>query len=182
MERARETDPRLDEKRAVMAAWAAVIGQGKVTARKVSEWASGEGLASASGQNLREALLTIAGVRDEIDTRRLGNWLRANKGARLEGSAFEDDGKANGQVLWRLRQYEGGTLFDKADGQKANGQIANFPVRSRPSSTKAEEAEIFQVGNFPRSVTPSSTEEEEEAEIWQKANGKIANWRRSATA
>jgi hypothetical protein len=44
MERARETDPRLDEKRAVMAAWAAVVGQGKVTARKVSEWASGEGL------------------------------------------------------------------------------------------------------------------------------------------
>jgi hypothetical protein len=132
-----------------MAAWAAVVGQEKITARKVSEWASGEGLASASGQNLREALLAIAGVRDEIDTRRLGNWLRANKGARLEGYAFEDDGKANGQVLWRLRQYEGGTLFDKADGQKADGQIANFPVRSRPSST--EEEELFQVGNFPRS-------------------------------
>lgn len=159
MERARETDPRLDEKRAVMAAWAAVIGQEKITARKVSEWASGEGLASASGQNLRDALLAIAGVRDEIDTKRLGNWLRANKGARLEGSAFEDAGKANGQVVWRLHQYEGGTLFDKADGQKANGQIANFPVRSRPSST-----------------------EEGEEEIWQKANGKIANWRRSATA
>jgi Primase C terminal 2 (PriCT-2) len=88
MERARETDPRLDEKRAVMAAWAATVGQGKVTARKVSEWASNEGLASASGRILHEALLAIAGFRDEIDTKRLGNWLRANKGARLEGYAW----------------------------------------------------------------------------------------------
>jgi putative DNA primase/helicase len=159
MERARETDPRLDEKRAVMAAWAAVIGQEKITARKVSEWASGEGLASTSGQNLRDALLAIAGVRGEIDTKRLGNWLRANKGARLEGSAFEDAGKANGQVVWKLHQYEGGTLFDKANEQKANGQ----PVRSRPSSTeREEEAEIFQVANCPVRSRPSSTEEEAE--------------------
>jgi hypothetical protein len=36
VEWARETDPRLDEKRAVMAAWAAVIGQGKVTLERES--------------------------------------------------------------------------------------------------------------------------------------------------
>jgi group II intron maturase len=70
------------------------------------------------------------------------------------GSAFEEAGKADGQVVWRLHQYEGGTLFNKTNGQIANGQIANgqiakFPIRSRPSSTSVEEEETFRIANAP---------------------------------
>jgi hypothetical protein len=104
---ARAEDPRRAELRDVLTAWGSTIGTGpgsclKATAViKVAEardsWQTGNGdyqdkyETNWKAPELREALLAVAGHNGRIDARRVGYWLRANKGKITEGSRLTNN-------------------------------------------------------------------------------------------
>jgi hypothetical protein len=111
MMRARSSDRKLAALIAIIDQWALVIGEERVLARSVAEKASEAADISAevSGSrypDFREALLTVAGDRGEISTRRLGNWLHTVQGRIIEGRRLVQDGTRAGTVLWRLELVE----------------------------------------------------------------------------
>jgi putative DNA primase/helicase len=105
MERLRESDPVLDEKRVVMDAWKDLYADRKIEVADIMKHlGEEESLADPQKrENLRTALLAIAGVRGEVDGKRLGFWLRANKDAMLDGTAFRLVGKRQGFAIWSLQ-------------------------------------------------------------------------------
>jgi hypothetical protein len=50
----------------------------------------------------REALLTVAGAKDAINSRLLGNWLAKYAGKVVDGVRFEQCGQRNEVALWQL--------------------------------------------------------------------------------
>lgn len=86
MEEARKGDPKLEAITSLMAQWVAVIGDRSVTVREVISIATEQDAAYSQArtaflhEDLREALLTVAGQGGVINSRSLGKWLAAHKG------------------------------------------------------------------------------------------------------
>lgn len=96
IEAVRENDPKRMDLLSVVEHWARVIQAKPVTALEVVH-------ASLNDAEFREALLAVAGISGTVNTRRLGFWLRANKGKIVNGMKLLPDGTARvGSVMWRL--------------------------------------------------------------------------------
>ncbi len=110
MERARVSDPKLDELSAVLTQWRAVIGTDRITVRRVIEKASRQSGGTGYDFNpkefdnpdFREALLAVAGQGGAINGKRLGKWLGAHAKRIAGGCWIEQDGTHAGAALWRL--------------------------------------------------------------------------------
>jgi hypothetical protein len=94
MEAARDSDPRLDELKAVLTEWSTIIGPRQVMVREIIECATQQiaGHMSMSGArsefvhpDFREALLAVAGAGGAINGKSLGRWLAAHEG-RINGN------------------------------------------------------------------------------------------------
>ncbi len=118
MERARVSDPKLDELMAVLTQWRSVIGNDKITVRRVIEKATrqtaGTGFdyskSEFSHPDFREALLAIAGQGGAINGKRLGKWLASHAKRIADGCWIEQGGVLEGTATWRLvtrKQEEG---------------------------------------------------------------------------
>ncbi|MGC8960204.1 MAG: bifunctional DNA primase/polymerase [Chloroflexia bacterium] len=98
MEAIREDDPERAELRAVVEAWAEAIGTGEpVTVADLIARAE-------SKMQLNEALMAVAGVRGGIDARRLGYWLRRQRGRMIGAWCIEAVGTTHGIARWKLRR------------------------------------------------------------------------------
>ncbi|HEV7266378.1 MAG TPA: hypothetical protein VGN83_15875 [Falsiroseomonas sp.] len=91
MEAAREDDPDLTELREILGLWHASFGKDDYTTSEVVQQVSlreetkmGEPT-DYRHPDLRDALLRIFGERGEINTKKMGNWLRAKEGRIAEG-------------------------------------------------------------------------------------------------
>ena len=110
MERARVSDPKLDELTAVLTQWQSVIGNDKITVRRVIEKATrqtaGTGFdynkSEFSHPDFREALLAIAGQGGAINGKRLGKWLASHAKRIAGGCWIEQGGILEGTATWRL--------------------------------------------------------------------------------
>lgn len=98
MEAARAEDPVLSSLSAVMNTWLESVGaEVPVSAGELKERAD-------VSPDLRAALMTVAGDRATIDTRRLGQWLGKYKGRIVSGLKFEaEEDKHAKQKVWVLR-------------------------------------------------------------------------------
>jgi putative DNA primase/helicase len=96
-------DPARLEHLQVLVAWRQVYGDEPKTAREVAEDAARTNPDSGAERKalrgvLRELVANRAG---EVDTRRLGNWLRAHAGRLIEGFQIEKDGdNRDGVARW----------------------------------------------------------------------------------
>lgn len=85
MEEARKGDPKLEAITSLMAQWDAVIGDRSVTVREIISIATEQDAAYSHArtaflhEDLREALLTVAGQGGVINSRSLGKWIAAHK-------------------------------------------------------------------------------------------------------
>lgn len=91
----RENDPDRCDAEAVFGAWAATIGNRAVGARDLID-------AALLNADLREALLTVAGVGGAVNSRRLGLWLRGNRGRVLGGLTLRPGAKQIAGRSWWL--------------------------------------------------------------------------------
>ena len=113
MERSRTEDPRREALAAVLAQWSAVLGPARVSVKDVIDRATDfEHPRSSSDLNrksflhpeFREALLTVAGDSGNINGRRLGKWLSANKGKIVNGLRIVGDSTLEGIARYRLQR------------------------------------------------------------------------------
>jgi putative DNA primase/helicase len=96
IEAVRANDPKRGDLLAVTEHWARLIHAKPVTALEVVSTAR-------SDPDFNEALLSVAGVAGVITTKRLGLWLRSNKGKIINGMKLVSDGASRiGTFLWRL--------------------------------------------------------------------------------
>jgi len=110
MERARVTDPKLDELSAVLTQWRTVIGTDRITVRRVIEKANRQSGGTGydfkpkefDNADFREALLAVAGQGGVINGKRLGRWLGAHAKRIAGGCWIEQDGICEGLLNWRL--------------------------------------------------------------------------------
>jgi hypothetical protein len=108
MERTREIDPRRQERAAVLYGWQQAIGEGiEVTGRRLIEAASEAtaldfNRAPFKWPDFREALLAVGGERGVFNSRKLGYWLRANKGAVIDNLRIEEGKLYAGERRWKL--------------------------------------------------------------------------------
>ncbi|MGE8102531.1 hypothetical protein ACQKP1_02485 [Allorhizobium sp. NPDC080224] len=98
MEAARAEDPVLSSLNAVMGTWLESVGvEVPLSAGELKERAD-------AFPDLRAALMTVAGDRSTIDTRRLGQWLKRYKGRIVSGLKFEaEEDRHAKQNVWVLR-------------------------------------------------------------------------------
>lgn len=109
----REGDPRRSELQAVLAHWDMHIGPDRTTTAQL--------IAKAVAVNeFREALLAVAGAGGAVNTRRLGVWLREQRGKIVGGLSVEAGGTKDGSTVWRL-----------IGGKKAAGIVVPFPSAHR---------------------------------------------------
>ncbi|HRE14530.1 MAG TPA: hypothetical protein PLD37_10080 [Usitatibacteraceae bacterium] len=101
--RAVETaDPRRIEHESLMRLWWTEFADELVTARDLVARASN---AAASGDfGLRDALLNVAGEREEVNLRRLGKWLSKMAGRIQSGMRIERETIRNGAQTWRVKR------------------------------------------------------------------------------
>jgi putative DNA primase/helicase len=113
MERSRTEDPRREALAAILAQWGALLGSARVSVKEVIDRATDfERPQSPSDLNrksflhpeFREALLTVAGDSGNINGRRLGKWLSANKGKIVNGLRIVGDGTLEGIARYRLQR------------------------------------------------------------------------------
>lgn len=95
IEAARATDPELENVRAVAIAWEGAIQNTAMTAREIIAHAAGH-------PSLHAALVGVAGVRGEPDSRRFGNWLGKWADRIVAGRRFVRCGEKQGVALWQL--------------------------------------------------------------------------------
>ncbi|MGB7976252.1 MAG: hypothetical protein WCF81_18340 [Roseiarcus sp.] len=57
-------------------------------------------------EDLREALLTVAGRGGSINNRALGQWIASHRDRVLDGQRFEDRGTRQGVAIWALVKVE----------------------------------------------------------------------------
>jgi putative DNA primase/helicase len=100
MEQARDQDPELTTLREMLGLWEETVGlglsyceTGRRVAEKSSERTTQGRFQDQSGPLLypdfRDALLRVAGARGMVDTRKLGNWLRAHEGRIVDERMFK---------------------------------------------------------------------------------------------
>lgn len=104
MERARSSDPRLDELSSVLTQWAEVIGKERVTVRRLIEKATRQTYTGGEFENpdFREALLLVAGQGGVINGKRLGQWLAARANRVLRNRSIEQAGILHGNMTWQI--------------------------------------------------------------------------------
>ncbi|MGI3902536.1 MAG: hypothetical protein ACRYGP_16590 [Janthinobacterium lividum] len=110
MERARISDPKLDELSAVLTQWQAVVGTDRITVRRVIEKATKQSGGTGYDFNpkdfdnpdFREALLAVAGQGGAINGKRLGKWLGAHAKRIAGGCWIESAGVMEGSLTWQL--------------------------------------------------------------------------------
>jgi hypothetical protein len=98
IERLREEDGQLQGFRAVLAAWFDVFGSEPVTVRELVREAEQE-----NRNELREALLNVAGRRGDLDNARLGRWLTAHQDQAVGGLALRTAGMDSHTKTMRWR-------------------------------------------------------------------------------
>ncbi|WP_372624707.1 hypothetical protein [Falsiroseomonas sp.] len=115
MEAARDSDPRLEELRAIMQQWQAVIGCGATSVREIIELATefssngsmgfgAPGRADFRHPDLREALLAVAGRGGAINGARLGKWLGTNADRIVGGLVIRRGSMSTGVQQWVLER------------------------------------------------------------------------------
>jgi hypothetical protein len=113
METARDDDPELLVLGAVMAELNKVRNNGAMTAGELRDLANekeeapehGFGLPKHRHPELRQALLDAAGIRGEIDGRRLGGFLKRYKGRMVnQMKLVADHDRHRKQLVWRVEQ------------------------------------------------------------------------------
>jgi hypothetical protein len=93
-EAAREDDPELIALRDLLTTWTEAVGPRAVTVRAAIEIAASRHHSQIGEPtdlafpDFQEALLSIAGFKGSIDSRRLGNWLRSKEGRIIGGVRF----------------------------------------------------------------------------------------------
>jgi hypothetical protein len=106
MNELRAADPVLENMGAVLGQWLRVVGEiHPATVKDLIDAATGTG-----GEDLREALLVVAGAGGAINSRRLGNWLGGIKDRRISVDAphgqvecmVKYHGMMGGNRAWRL--------------------------------------------------------------------------------
>jgi putative DNA primase/helicase len=101
-----------------------------------------------SSGTLRRAIETVAGgSQKEIDSRRLGWWLRRNKDRILGGLRLEAIGKSSGVVRWRMVEVLGGHRGHGGHSRPSGASAKRFPG---PGNTPARDGTIKR---FPRLPT-----------------------------
>jgi hypothetical protein len=108
MEDLREVDPAAGDLAAVMAQWEEHIGvHNTATTAKMIQVATERGHYDESRRpEFRDALLSIAGAGQTVNSRRLGRWMLRQQNRILGGRRFVRDGVADGVVRWRLERPE----------------------------------------------------------------------------
>jgi putative DNA primase/helicase len=113
MSEIREADPVIGNLRMVMSAWRENIRREQVTVSQVIKAAteqtrvdSYDGNIAFVNEDLREALLTVAGRGGVINSRALGNWLAAHQGRIVDGAHFAQFGTRQGVAVWALTDAE----------------------------------------------------------------------------
>jgi hypothetical protein len=110
MEDIRGDDPELAGMRAVMNAWRETFHGQSVTVSKLIKAATEqrrsdegyEGRMEFVNEDLREALMTVAGQGFSISSPKLGNWISAHKGRIVDGMRFEPMGERRHVTVWML--------------------------------------------------------------------------------
>lgn len=111
MKEVRATDPRLEELRAVMSQWKAVIGSGAASVREIIERAvepvppTGPAVmprAEFRHPDFREALLAVAGKGGAISGGSLGRWLGNNADRIIDGQVIRRGTLSGGIQRWVL--------------------------------------------------------------------------------
>lgn len=112
MEKMRATDPRLGRLIAVISQWKAVIGFERVSVKGLIDKATAQTQATPDAHGnwnreflhpeFREALLTVAGDGNQVNSRKLGQWLGLNKNRLVSGIRVVSDGITDGIARWRL--------------------------------------------------------------------------------
>jgi putative DNA primase/helicase len=109
MEKARDSDRKLEALRTILDQWEAVLGEDRFLARQAADKASereDSDNQSFRYPDFREALMAVAGDHGTINNHRLGNWLQANKGRIIQGRRIVPDGGRSGALYWRLELVE----------------------------------------------------------------------------
>lgn len=109
MEEIREADPKRSQMQAVAASWREAFGHEQVTAAQVIKKAIEQRRADTYeshfefvSDNLREALMVVAGRGGAINSRALGEWLSASKDKVVDGARFRQMGTRSNVTVWAL--------------------------------------------------------------------------------
>lgn len=100
-------DPRRAALLRMLGCWRSMFGDEPATAREAIERATfSSGPLTADAKALRDVLLEIAKAKTggEPDAMRLGHWLRAHSGRRVNGRHFEPAGKRDHVALYKVVQ------------------------------------------------------------------------------
>jgi hypothetical protein len=105
----READPVVASVRMVMSAWRETFRREQVTVSQIIKAAteqarsnSFDGRFEFINEDLREALLVVAGRGGVINSRALGHWLAALQGRIIDRARFEQFGTRQGVAVWAL--------------------------------------------------------------------------------
>jgi putative DNA primase/helicase len=109
MDKVRKADPELAQIKLMMTQWDIVVGAKSVTTGQLTALAT-EMVGVSAGSivkkfkhpEFRDALLASAGDGQNINGRRLGNWLSKHKDRVVGHKKFISAGTRGGQVVWRL--------------------------------------------------------------------------------
>lgn len=109
MDKVRKADPELAQIKLMMTQWDVVVGAKSVTtgqltalATEMVEVSIGSAVKKLKHPEFRDALLATAGDGQNINGRRLGNWLSKRKERVVDGKKFITTGDRGGQLVWRL--------------------------------------------------------------------------------
>ncbi len=119
----READPVVASIRAVMSAWRETVRREQTTVSRLIKDAIEQRPAETAvgrfefvNEDLREALLTVAGRGGIINNHVLGNWLAAHQSRIVDGARFEQVGTRQGVAVWALCETEQQSVVQKAEG------------------------------------------------------------------
>lgn len=175
MESVREGDPALAAIRAVVAGWIEALANEEVVvkaiiakANSMTAWTQRNG-SVAKHPEFRDALLAVAGIRDEIDPGRLGKWLRAKRNKVIAGHQFVKTGETGGIARWRLQPVKPDAVshskLDVVEAFKAPPTPPAAPaeiVAERPQASLAALAILDRIRAKARAASEEEDEDEEE--------------------
>ncbi len=98
-----ERDPAREVLGRLLEAWAALFGARPVMVREVISKAQ---VTYGEFENLREAVLEVAGERDEINRRRFGWWLKRHEGQLVDGRKLVQVESGGSAAKWRVESAQ----------------------------------------------------------------------------
>jgi putative DNA primase/helicase len=109
MDKVRKADPELAQIKLMMTQWDLVVGAKSVTTGQLTALAAemvdvsiGSTAKKLKHPEFRDALLATAGDGQNINGRRLGNWLSKRQDRVVDGKKFVSTSLRGGQNVWRL--------------------------------------------------------------------------------